>query len=241
MAKVNKNDTAEPYEDISKFLQISMTTEQQTLDEQPVVQDEIDSHLIGGIQNDKSFESNQEVVGPSVIENDANTETNDFTSNEDIDDIVLQPDGKSLCLDCGLEFPNLIIGKDHYLSVHHVKSTLGLEKNSQISSTDDQAQLLVVVKDENMEEEKFANDLVDSNSISWQDTENDKILLQPDGKALCQLCVKILSNMAIGKRHFSRKHQQNVPHSCQICNKIFKNKIKILNFKKNRIEIYSLD
>ena len=46
-------------------------------------------------------------------------ENYDFTSNEDIDDIVLQPDGKSLCFQCGLEFPNMISGKEHYISVHH--------------------------------------------------------------------------------------------------------------------------
>ena len=195
----NVEDTVEPpYEDISKFLQISMTTsEQQSPDElEPVNQEE---------------------------NNDEKMENYDFTSNEDIDDIVLQPDGKSLCFQCGLEFPNLIIGKEHYLSIHH---QVNLEKKS---SNDDPAQFSSAVKDENIEEEKF-NSKIDSDSkldlysVSWQDSLNDNILLQPDGKAFCQICGIILSNMRIGKRHFSRKHQQNVPHSCQICNRSFKNK-----------------
>ena len=85
---------------------------------------------------------------------------------------------------------------------------------------DDPAQFPSAVKDENIEEEKFNSKLDSDSKLDL----NDNILLQPDGKAFCQICGIILSNMWIGKRHFSRKHQQNVPHSCQICNRSFKNK-----------------
>ena len=61
---------------------------------------------------------------------------------------------------------------------------------------------------------------------AYVDDDSEKILAPlEDGKVVCLKCGKQLSNVPSGKRHYLATHRANTPSVCEICKKVFKNKL----------------
>ena len=149
------------------------------------------------------------------------TENNDFPTDEDIDDIVLQPDGKSLCFQCGLEFPNMITGKEHFISVHHHEKNNLNELSEKEIENDESSFDSDQISDE---EEVIENNIqTDSKEESLQNNSALAILSLLHSNQFqfnCDECSQCFQAVSELETHKTSQHG-SFKTTCNVCNQEF--------------------